>query len=318
MTGSNNTLWILIISFFSAYLAFILALMALNIFMGKRLLVERRLARMQIVTKENNIVKKPRKSKSTKRSDRRFGQVLAGELQSAGIMMRAEEFATFWLVLGFVPSGLLALFTTNYFIAGAAALLGIAGPPLYVRKQKKKRVIAFENQLGDALVTMCNCLRSGLTLTQAFENIASEMDEPISKEFARLCNEVKYGSTLEKALVSMAERIGSDDLELTVTAINIQRQAGGNLSEILSSISETIKARVKLKSDIRVATATGRASGIVIGVLPIALGLLIFLVNPDYIISFVESDIGKVLLGIGAVMEILGFMMIKKILTIKY
>ncbi|HHT54379.1 MAG TPA: hypothetical protein GX011_05550 [Clostridiales bacterium] len=317
MNGSNDTVWVLIISVFSACLAFLLALIVLNIFLRKRLLVEKRLLHLQILSKENTAVRKPSRVKA-KKSNRRFDQVLSGELQAAGVLMRAEEFAILWLVLGFVPSGLLALFTGNYILAGTAALLGIAGPPLYVRKQKKKRVVAFENQLGDALVTMCNCLRSGLTLTQAFENIAADMGEPISKEFARLLNEVKYGSTMEKALVSLAERVGSNDLELTVTAINIQRQAGGNLSEILTSISETIKARVKLKSDIRVATATGRVSGIVIGCLPIGLGLIIFLVNPDYIISFVQSGIGRVLLAVGAVMEVLGFMMIRKILDIKY
>ena len=127
---------ILIISFFGACLVFFVAVLVLNIFLGKRLLVERRLLHLQILSNENTVIKKQRRVK-TEKSSRRFGQVLSGELQAAGIMMRAEEFATLWLILGFVPSGLLALFTGNYIITGTAALLRIAGPILYVRKQKK-------------------------------------------------------------------------------------------------------------------------------------------------------------------------------------
>lgn len=319
MIGSGSGWLLLLMSVLAATLSFLIALMILGAFMRSRLDAERRLGSLSPrgPGRGEAVPKKVRKKKSS-RGRRRFAQTLMGELQAAGVMMRPEEFATVWLVLSFVPSGLLALLTGNALVAGAAALAGISAPPIYVNKHKKKRITAFEHQLGDALVTMCNCLRSGLTLGQAIENISIDMGEPISKEFARVCTEVKYGSTLESALNSLSERIGSDDLSLAVTAINIQRQTGGNLSEILAGISDTIRARVKLRADVKVVTASGRASGIVIGVLPIALGFIIYLVNPDYMKSFVMSGVGRLMLCVGAVMETLGFLMIKKILTIKY
>ncbi len=319
MIGSDKGWLLFAICASSVALSFLLSYIILRGLMEPRLTAEKRLVLLAPPRPGKDELSSDRtKKKKRTHKKRRFGQTLVGELQSAGVMMRPEEFATTWLVLSFVPSGLLALLTGNIIIAGVFALAGIVGPPLYVNKQKKKRVAAFEQQLGDALVTMCNCLRSGLTLGQAIENISVDMGEPISKEFARLCTEVKYGSTLESALNSMAERIGSDDLSLAVTAINIQRQTGGNLSEILAGISETIRARVKLKADVRVVTASGRMSGIVIGVMPIALGLIIYLINPEYMKSFVASGAGRIMLAIGAVMETLGFLMIKKILSIKY
>ncbi len=319
MIGSDNVLLVVLISILSICLSFLLTVAVLGTLMKNRLIAEKRLGSLygkETITYDT--AKKKKKRKKEDKSKRRFGQTLANELQAAGILMRPEEFATFWLIVSFIPSGFIALLTGNAVLSGAVAIAGIIGPLMYVNKQKKKRIAAFEHQLGDALVTMCNCLRSGLTLGQAIENIATDMSEPISKEFYRVCTEVKYGSTLENALNSMTERIGSDDLSLAVTAINIQRQTGGNLSEILSGISETIRARVKLKADVRVVTASGKASGIVIGVLPIALGFIIFLVNPDYMKNFIGSSAGRVMLGIAAVMETMGFLVIKKILTIKY
>lgn len=321
MNGSGNGLLTILICFLSMFLAFLLTVIFLRIAKKDKLIAEKRLGKLYVPkSAKDNIApeKKKKNKKAENKNKRRLSQALTNELQTAGIMMRAEEFATFWIIASFVPSGLLALITGNAVLSGVVALIGIAAPPMYVAKQKKKRIAAFEKQLGDALVTMCNCLRSGLTLGQAIENISIDMGEPISKEFARVCLEVKYGSTLEAALDSMVERIGSDDLSLAATAIDIQRQTGGNLSEILGGISDTIRARVKLKADIKVVTASGRASGIVIGVLPIILGFIIYLVNPGYIVNFINSSAGRVLLIIAALMETMGFLVIKKILTIKY
>jgi len=320
MNGSGNVFLVIAVSFLSVCLAFLLAVIILSIISRDKLIAEKRLGKFYVHKDVNDNIapEKKKKKKTEKKNRRRLSQALANELQTAGILMRPEEFATFWLVASFIPSGLLALVSGNALLSCVFALAGIALPPMYVAKQKKKRIAAFEKQLGDALVTMCNCLRSGLTLGQAIENISIDMGEPISKEFARVCTEVKYGSTMETALNAMVERIGSDDLSLAVTAIDIQRQTGGNLSDILGGIADTIRARVKLKADIKVVTASGRVSGIVIGVLPIALGFIIYLVNPDYIVNFINSSAGRVLLVIAGVMEAMGFLVIKKILTIKY
>ena len=320
MNGSGSEIFIFIISILAALLFFLLTIALMSTLMKDKLVVQKRMKGIF-----NNVSQKsPVIPNGKKRNNKidwkkiKISHALTNELQTAGIMMRPEEFAIVWVVAGFVPSGLIALLTGNLIFAIITTIVGIIIPVYYVKNQKKKRVTAFENQLGDALVVMCNCLRSGLTLSQAFENISNEASEPIAKEFSRVCTETKYGVPFEKALNSMVDRIGSDDLMLTVSAINIQRQVGGNLSEILQSISETIKARIKLKAEIKVLTATGRVSGIVIGVLPIGLGLIISLINPNYIADFIASDIGKVLLGIGALMEFIGFMTIRKIVSIKY
>jgi len=319
MNGFADTTFIILLSFLFFDLAFICTVIILQtIFKDKLVIQKRMLSFFNKDTQKKIMQPKVKAGKGIFANKLKISETIANELQTAGIMMRPEEFAMIWLVVSFVPSGLLVLLTGNAAIAITAAIIGIILPPAYIKKQKKKCVIAFENQLGDALVTMCNCLHSGLTLGQAFENIATEMSAPISKEFTRVCTEIKYGTTIEKSLNAMVDRIGSDDLMFTVSAIIIQRQVGGNLSEILSNISETIKARVKLKGDIKVMTATGRMSGLVIGVLPVLIGLIIFLMNPSYIKDFVETDLGKVLLGIGAVMEFFGFLAINKILDIKY
>lgn len=319
MNGFVSTSYIILISILCFILAFLLSVVFLKKTLKDKLAVEKRMTNFFYKdTKKEPLQPKSKRRKKIVGKKLKISQTVATELQTAGILMRVEEFAIIWIVLSFVPSGIIALVTGKAGISVLLAIVGIILPPMYVKKQKKKRIAAFENQLGDALVTMCNCLRSGLTLGQAFENILTEMSEPISKEFGRVCTEIKYGSPLEKSLNSMAERIGSDDLMLTVIAINIQRQVGGNLSEILSSISETIKSRVKLKGDIKVMTASGRASGLIIGFLPIGIGLMIFLLNPEYMITFVETSIGKIMLGIGVVMECIGFLFIKKILAIKY
>jgi tight adherence protein B len=123
---------------------------------------------------------------------------------------------------------------------------------------------------------------------------------------------------MEKALSNMVKRVGGDDTVLMVSAINIQKQTGGNLSDILQTISETIKERQTLKKDIRVLTATGRISGMIIGMLPIGIGLMLLLINPDYIMSFFNTEIGIFMLIAAAALEIIGFLFVKKIVTVKF
>ena len=225
---------------------------------------------------------------------------------------------TLWVVLIFVPGGLAALLNSNPIPSFTLVVLGAVLPPVYIQKQKKKRMIQFENQLGDVLAIVSNCLRSGLTFQQAMENIAKEMPDPIAREFGRAVREIKYGNTVEKALHNMTVRIKSADLMLTVSAVLIQRQVGGNLSEVLDNISETIKERLKIKDEIRVLTATGRISGTVIGMLPVGIGVILLLLNPDYITLFFETSMGKMLLVLAGVLELIGFLFVKKIVTVKY
>ncbi len=240
------------------------------------------------------------------------------ELVLADIMMKPEEFCMMWIILAFGPSSLSALLSVNITSCITLAVLGMILPVVWIKIKKKKRTKVFENQLSDALLIMCNCLRSGLSFQQALDNIANEMPAPISIEFSRVANEVRYGSTLEDALNHMVSRVKSPDLMLAVSAVNIQRQTGGNLSYILDSISETIKERLRIKGEISSLTAQGRMSGMIIGVVPIAVGFMLFIVTPDYMSVFFKETAGRILLIVAVVMETLGFMLIRKMVTVEY
>lgn len=244
--------------------------------------------------------------------------VLSNELVLANIKMKPEEFAVAWLLAAFGPSGLMALFRPESMMPPITlAIFGAVLPVIIVKQRRKKRTLAFEVQLSDALLVTCNCLRSGLSFQQAMETIDKEMSPPINEEFGRAIKEIKYGVTVEKALQNMTDRIKSADLMLTVSAVSIQKQTGGNLSEILQTISETIKERMKIKSDIKTMTAQGRISGLVVGVLPIALGGVLMIMNPTYMSMLFTTSTGRMLLMVSAGMESIGYLLIKKVINIK-
>ncbi|MFA7636289.1 MAG: type II secretion system F family protein [Monoglobales bacterium] len=317
MNGSDSTMYLGVICVMSGVLVFLIAFAILKKTFSDRIEMKARMKKLfgeqkiELIAIKNTVKKK-------KIEKIKLGKALANELQAADIPIRSEELLTIWLLLAFVPSGIIAITSGNMLFAFTAAIMGIGVVPFVVSNKKKKKTEEFENQLSDALVVICNCLRSGLTLGQAMENIAREMSDPIAKEFARVCREIKYGTSIENALLALNNRIKSDDLMLAVSAINIQRQVGGNLSNILETISETIKARIKLKQEIKVLTATGRASGLVISILPIGMGLLLTIINPSYMMLFFQHPTGRVMIAVGAVMEVIGILVVKKIVTVKY
>lgn len=282
-------------------------------------------ARMKPLEKTMTVTgnsKKGKKNKNSSRNDTGFAQQfvskITDELAIAEIKVKTEEFLTIWLVCALVPAALILLFTKNAIPALAFFVIGAAGPIIFIKVKKNKRMQKFELQLSDALVICCNCLSSGLSFQQAMETIASDMPAPISTEFQRVLNEMSYGAPLDKALTDLVERTKSSDLMLVVSAVIIQRGTGGNLSEILETISETIKDRLKIKKEIRSVTAQGRMSSLIIGALPIVLGLLIMIINPDYMSFFFSTSNGMICLAVAALCEIIGFVLIQKIVTIKY
>jgi tight adherence protein B len=150
------------------------------------------------------------------------------------------------------------------------------------------------------------------------ETIAKDMEAPISTEFARAVSEINFGSNMDTALNSMVERIQSSDLMLAVSAISVQRQTGGNLSQILETISNTIRERIKVKADVSATTSQGRMSGLLIGALPILLGGAISVINPEYMTPLFTTSAGRIMLIVCIVLECLGFLAIRKIVDIKY
>lgn len=248
----------------------------------------------------------------------KINKILAEELEKSDISRKPEDFIIIWIVVTFVPGLLFILIFKNQVIAPMLMIIGAIAPILYMKSKQKKRRDIFESQLSDALMIASNCLKSGLTFNQAMDTISNECEEPIKSEFKRTVNEITFGSSQDEALEAMAERVKSEDFNLVVSAVSVQRQTGGNLSEILDTIAGTIRERYKIKGEIKTMTGQGRISGIIIGVLPIALLLVMSLINKDLIITLFTTMIGKILLVISICLETIGAIIINKIVTIKF
>lgn len=182
-------------------------------------------------------------------------------------------------------------------------VIGFFLPRFYVKRQQTVRLNKFNDQLGDMLNLMVNGLRAGYSTMQALEAVSRELPTPISDEFHRVVQEMQIGIPMEKALDNLLRRIPSEDLDFVVTAINVQREVGGNLSEILDTISFTIRERVRIKGEIRVMTAQVRSSGTVLSLIPVFLTLALWFVSPEYIGSFFDRG---PLCGWAAVVTIVG------------
>ena len=193
----------------------------------------------------------------------------------------------------------------------------VAFASLYVQFKANRRMKQFTNQLGDAIAMMSNAIKSGFTFQQAMDIVAKEIKGPISEEFVRALNEIQLGVTLEEALEGICQRVKDDDFEMVAMSVVIQRQVGGNLSQILDTVGETIRDRIKLRGEIKSLTAEGVISGWAIALLPVIVGLFCTAVNPDYFKGLLGTDIGKYL-GIAClVSEIIGGLVIRWILNVK-
>ena len=238
-------------------------------------------------------------------------------MQQADWPIRGTEFEAILLLWG----GLVGLVTFLVTLKGAmffvgafvGILMGFALLGMRIRRRRKK----FTNQLGDMLIMVANALRAGFSFMQAFELISREMDAPMGREVQLVVNEVNLGNTLESALDNMQRRVASPDFELVVTAVLIQRQVGGDLASILDTISETIAERVRMRREVMTLTAQGRASAWVLMLIPIGLAIVMYGINPEYLSPLIETDIGRMFV-IGAVIsEIIGCIIIQRIVDIK-
>ena len=249
------------------------------------------------------------------------------ELKSEGYFANLMEQAD-WPLLGrefpvllFLGSALFALIvlavTFKLLSAVIAFAFGIVGGMLYLNMHIQRRQKAFTNQLGDMLEMMANALHSGFSFLQAFELIAREMDDPIGHEAEKTLHEINVGASLEDALTHMQQRVGSPDFELVVTAVLIQRQVGGNLADILTTISDTIQERIRMRREVLALTAQGRMSGIIMALLPGALAGVIAMISPDYIMPLFSETAGRIAIGAGIFMDLMGYLVIRKIVDIK-
>lgn len=259
---------------------------------------------------------------------RGFGQKIRDRTAKADVKLRVHEYIILQLLCT-VGVGYLgyAFFNESAILAIVGAFIGLRLPRLYTGFMASRRLIAFDKQLSDTLNLWVNSLRSGYSVLLAMEAIATELPPPVSKEFERVVQEVRLGLNLSQALNNMLRRVPSEDLDLVVTAVNIQREVGGNLAEILDIISFTIRERVRIKGEIRTLTAQGRISGWVVGLLPLVLMLILYRLNPSYMSELwvMESPYivtgllpcGWLVIGAGALMILAGVLAIRKIVNIE-
>jgi tight adherence protein B len=245
-----------------------------------------------------------------------WGAGIAKDLARADLKMKVGEY------LALTALSCLTLAALGFGLGGNDILLGLVGgvtglflPKVYVKSQQGKRLTKFNDQLADMLNLMVNGLRAGYSTMQAMEAVSREMPAPICDETRRVVQEMQLGVSMENALDNLLRRIPSEDLDLVITAMNVQREVGGNLAEILSNISFTIRERIRIKGEIRVLTSQVRYSGRFLSVLPIMVVGALYLTSPGYFLTFFDEPkfIGIGALVISAVMIISGYFVMEKI-----
>jgi tight adherence protein B len=255
---------------------------------------------------------------------------LSTDLARADLKMRPAEFLILWAVSPIVFVAVALLFSVifsglgNLFVLGLFFLAGALFPRYYLRYRQGKRVRKFAEQLPDTITLLANSLRAGSSFLQGIELVMREARPPISEEFERVVREMQLGLALHPALNNLVRRVASEDLELMVTAIQIQSQVGGNLATVLDSIAFTIRERVRIQGEIKTLTAQQKYSGYVITGLPIGLGAILFLISPSYITPMLERPpdafglpLGIIFFAIGGISMALGYLLISRIVDIK-
>jgi tight adherence protein B len=261
---------------------------------------------------------------------RDFGASLARDLARADLKLKVSEYLFIWIgaIVGIPVFMFLAGFALpalqNPILLLVGAIVGFFLPRWYVHRRQGKRFNQFNKQLPDTITLIANALRAGSSFLQAIELVVREARPPISTEFARVIREVNLGLPFEQALENLVRRVRSEDLELMVTAISIQYTVGGNLAEILDSIAYTIRERVRIKGEIRTLTAQQRMSGYVVAFLPIALVGFLSVIAPSFMepmldpaVNFLGIPVGMILIGIGGLMMLVGFLIIRRIVDIE-
>lgn len=272
------------------------------------------------------------KGKKEKKSDflQRIGRIITPTglaqkfeemLEKADVPLRANEFAAV-VFLGFmIPLALGILLTRQNMVGLCLGLVGMVLPFVWVKLMSAQRLKRFNDQILDTLILLSNAVKAGYSMLQAMEMVARESPPPMGKEFGRVIREISLGVTIEESLNNLKDRVPSEELDLMVTVVLIQRQIGGNLSEILDKIAHTIRERSRIIGEIKTLTAQGRISGLVIGGMPFGLGIILYLINPGYISLLWSYEKGWFaswyLIAFGVGMEVLGMLIIMKITDIE-
>jgi tight adherence protein B len=249
-------------------------------------------------------------------SERGIGADLATQLARADLKVTVGEFVALTTIVVIAAAALSYMWRRDVIVTALACLAAFFAPRFYVGLRRGRRLKAFNGQLGDTINLMVNSIRAGYSILQAMKAVSEEMGPPISTEFGRVYQEVQLGIQLDEALAHMLRRVPSDDLDMMITAINVQREVGGNLAEVLDAISFTIRERIRIKGEIQTLTAQSRASGYTVAAVPLVLTVVIYLINPQFMDLLFQHTCGHIMIGVAVTGIIVGFIVIRKIVDI--
>jgi tight adherence protein B len=247
----------------------------------------------------------------------RLFQNLQRLINQSGVPMKAGALVLAILSLGGLSFLLVSAFLDSLLFALAFAFIAGSLPYFYIRRKRAKRREEFESFLPEALDLMTNALKSGFSLESALKMVAREIADPVGIEFGIAFEEQNLGASLTDALSNMGKRVQSDELNLMITALLIHKKVGGNLAEILERIGTTIRERFRLEREVKIHSAYGRLSGVILVLLPIIVAIIIFVLNPEYLKVLWVEKIGRYFVGIAIIMQIIGIWVINRIVNIR-
>ncbi len=247
---------------------------------------------------------------------RSFGARISNQLAQASVKLTVAEYLILNLTSILLCGALAYLVFRNFLFIGGL-VLGFFLPRIILRIIRARRLRRFNDQLGDAINLMVNSLKAGYSMPISMETVANDMPAPISEEFRRVVIEIGLGLSLDDALNNMLRRVHSQDLDLMITAIGVQHEVGGNLAEILDTISYTIRERVRIQGEIKTLTAQGEITGYVLSALPFVLTTVLFLLNREYMSRMFTTTCGWIMSGVAITIIVIGFIIIRRIVRIE-
>jgi tight adherence protein B len=247
---------------------------------------------------------------------RQYIQRWKQKIEEAGMKLNPEEFFVIRL-LSVVGLFFITFILEIKMLAFIFPLIGWILPVFYLKRQKEKRLQRCAVQLPQTLGTMATAMKSGFSFIQAMQLVGKEIPDPIGPEFTRTIREINLGISTETAFQNLLQRLPNDDLKIFVSALLIQRSTGGNLAQILETIQETITERVRIKEDLKTLTSQGRMSAWVISLLPILIGIILNMMNPEYFVPMLQHPIGWLMLGMGIISLTIGWIFIQRIVKIE-
>jgi tight adherence protein B len=245
-----------------------------------------------------------------------FSDQLDLQLEAAGVSMRSGEFVVTSVIAAVIGAVVGAAVLQSLILGLVVAAIAGAAPTIALRVALRRREEKLREQLPDVLTIMASSLRAGHSFLQALDTVAKEINQPAATEFQRVVSEIRLGRPADDALSALSERVGSPDFRWAVLAVNIQREVGGNLAEILDTVADTLRERATMRRQVRVLTSEGRLSAWVLGLMPFAIGLYMFAVNPSYIGLLFNTRVGLIMLIVAGCLLVIGAYWMKKIVDI--